>query len=321
MAATSAEVERRFPDAPRPWIDLSTGINPVAYPVPPLSAESWARLPSRSDQQALLAAAADRYGVRDLETIVAAPGTQALIQLLPRLMPKMRVAVVGPTYEEHEVSWRRHGHDVTTVRDFRETDGADAVVVVNPDNPTGRLLTTSRPARAVRPCWSSTRLSSTSCRHRRALRAICRRARSSCDPSARPTGWPASGWASRLQNHTLRRDCARNWGRGQSRAGSRDRSTGTRTMSLGIGRQRRAGGRLHQARQTARRSRANRSRGHALVSADPSSRCARVGNEARATGIHVRAFTKEPEWLRWGLPGNDAAFDRLAAVLLDCRTV
>ncbi len=138
-----AEVERHFPNAPRPWIDLSTGINPVAYPVPVLPAESWARLPSRSDQQALLAAAANRYGVRDPETIVVAPGTQALIQLLPRLVPKCRVVVVGPTYEEHEVSWRRHGHDVTNVGDFSETDGAEVVVVVNPDNPTGRLLSTT----------------------------------------------------------------------------------------------------------------------------------------------------------------------------------
>src|SRR5205085_8294295 len=87
------EARRRFPDAPRPWIDLSTGINPVAYPVPALPAESWARLPSRVDQQALLSAAAKRYGVFDPATIVAAPGTQALIQLLPRLLPRCRVTV------------------------------------------------------------------------------------------------------------------------------------------------------------------------------------------------------------------------------------
>ena len=31
-------IRRRFPEAPQPWIDLSTGINPVAYPVADLPA-------------------------------------------------------------------------------------------------------------------------------------------------------------------------------------------------------------------------------------------------------------------------------------------
>src|SRR5882672_6959671 len=90
-------IRRRFPEAPEPWIDLSTGINPVPYPVVDLPAETWSRLPTRQQEQALIEAAAVRYGVRDPTTIVAAPGTQALIQLLPRLVPKSRVAVLGPT--------------------------------------------------------------------------------------------------------------------------------------------------------------------------------------------------------------------------------
>ena len=69
------EVRRRYPDAPLPWIDLSTGINPVPYPVPPLLTDVWTRLPSRESEQALIETAARRYGVSDPETIVAAPGT------------------------------------------------------------------------------------------------------------------------------------------------------------------------------------------------------------------------------------------------------
>jgi cobalamin biosynthesis protein CobC len=139
-------IRRRFPEAPQPWIDLSTGINPVAYPVTDLPTEIWSRLPTREHEQALLAAATRRYGVRDPATIVAAPGTQALIQLLPRLVPTSRVAVVGPTYAEHELCWRRAGHDVAVVPDFVSASGADIVVVVNPDNPTGRFI----PPRALR---------------------------------------------------------------------------------------------------------------------------------------------------------------------------
>lgn len=137
-------VRRRFPDAPLPWIDLSTGINPVPYPVPDLPVDAWTRLPSTAQEQALLAAATRRYGVRDTTGIVAAPGTQALIQAIPRLVHKSRVAIVGPTYEEHEVCWRRQGHDVTVVPDLDQAAGADVVVLVNPDNPTGRLVPADR---------------------------------------------------------------------------------------------------------------------------------------------------------------------------------
>jgi len=130
---------RRFPSAPRPWLDLSTGINPVPYPVDALADADWTRLPARDSEQALLAAAAKRYGVRDAATMVAAPGTQALIQLLPRLVPKSRVAILGPTYEEHEVCWARHGHEVAVVDDIAQAAGAEVIVVVNPNNPTGEL--------------------------------------------------------------------------------------------------------------------------------------------------------------------------------------
>ena len=133
-------IRRRFPNAPLPWIDLSTGINPVPYPVAGLPTEIWSRLPTREAEQRLLAAAAHRYGIDDPATIVAAPGTQALIQLLPRLVPRSRVAIVGPTYAEHERGWQRGGHDVAVVPDLAGAAGADIVVVVNPDNPTGRLI-------------------------------------------------------------------------------------------------------------------------------------------------------------------------------------
>src|SRR5262249_29509692 len=116
--------------------------NPVPYPVGALGEDAWSRLPSRDDEHALLASAARRYGVRDEATILAAPGTQALIQLLPRLVPKSRVAVLGPAYGEHEACWARQGHDVQVVDDISRLGNADVVVVVNPNNPTGTLLKT-----------------------------------------------------------------------------------------------------------------------------------------------------------------------------------
>jgi cobalamin biosynthetic protein CobC len=130
---------RRYPNAPEPWIDLSTGINPVAYPIPPLPADAFARLPEPETLAALEAAAATAYGARDPAMVVAAPGTQSLIHLLPRLIPARRVAVVGPTYAEHAAAWALAGCAVATVATPAQAGDADVVVLCNPNNPDGRL--------------------------------------------------------------------------------------------------------------------------------------------------------------------------------------
>jgi cobalamin biosynthetic protein CobC len=134
------EARRMFPDAPQPWIDLSTGINPVAYPLPVIPPDVFQRLPASSELSRLERVGAEAYGARPTE-IVAAPGTQALIELLPRLRPSSRVAVVGPTYAEHAHGWRKAGHVVTSVSSPEEGEGADILVLVNPNNPDGRSWT------------------------------------------------------------------------------------------------------------------------------------------------------------------------------------
>jgi cobalamin biosynthetic protein CobC len=133
-----------FPDAPQPWVDLSTGINPIPYPLPKLPLSLWQRLPGADDEAALLAAARKAYHVPPKAEIVAAPGTQILIDLLPRVLPALvavgPVAVLGPTYAEHALAWRKAGATVrepTTLADVAE---AATVVVVNPNNPDGRSL-------------------------------------------------------------------------------------------------------------------------------------------------------------------------------------
>ena len=131
---------RRFPDAPEPWIDLSTGINPHAYPVPSVDADVWQRLPQSGAERALREAAAHRYGAACAEQVVAAPGSQALIQTLPRLVAATDVAILGPTYGEHAVSWARCGHRVVERRNLSELGNARVVVLVNPNNPTGRTI-------------------------------------------------------------------------------------------------------------------------------------------------------------------------------------
>ena len=135
------EARLRHPFAPEPWIDLSTGVNPFPYPLPPIPPESWARLPFAREDFELRQAAAVRYGAAGPENIAAAPGTQALIQIIPRLISPTRVAVLSPTYTEHGVAWKREGHAVLEVETLPEAlADANAIIVVNPNNPTGRTF-------------------------------------------------------------------------------------------------------------------------------------------------------------------------------------
>ena len=131
-----------FPDAPLPFVDLSTGINPVAYPLAPLAGDAFTRLPDSDDEAALRRVAAGAYGVADPGMVVAAPGTQILISLLPHLLRGMgrRVVILSPTYGEHEAAWRAAGYDVTVTGDPADLAGADIAVLCNPNNPDGRLL-------------------------------------------------------------------------------------------------------------------------------------------------------------------------------------
>ncbi len=128
-----------FPGAPEPWVDLSTGINPWPYPLPPIPADAWTRLPGRSAEAALREAAASCYGAPSPDMVAAAPGSQALIQILPRLRTPGRVAVLGPTYAEHAAGWAGAGHHVAEAASLEGCD-ADVIVIVNPNNPDGRIV-------------------------------------------------------------------------------------------------------------------------------------------------------------------------------------
>jgi cobalamin biosynthetic protein CobC len=133
---------RRFGEPARGWLDLSTGINPLPYPIDGLTLDDWTRLPAREAEADLEAVAARAFRLADPARLVATPGTQAVIQALPWLMPAKSVAILDFTYQEHDVCWRAQGADVRTIKALteREISGADVVVVVNPNNPNGRLI-------------------------------------------------------------------------------------------------------------------------------------------------------------------------------------
>jgi cobalamin biosynthetic protein CobC len=128
-----------FPGALGPWVDLSTGINPWPYPLPTIPAAAWTALPTRGALDALLQAAVTAYGAPGPDGLVAAPGSELLIQTLPRLRGLGDVAIVSPTYGDHARAWAAAGHAVRAVADPAEAAAtADVVVLCNPNNPDGR---------------------------------------------------------------------------------------------------------------------------------------------------------------------------------------
>jgi cobalamin biosynthetic protein CobC len=121
------------------WIDLSTGINRQPWPVPDLPLSDWTDLPRADSRQALELALSAHLGAA--APAVALPGAQAAIQLIPQLRQPGRAAVLSPTYNEHAGTLRGAGWHVTEPRDLSALAGADLAVVVNPNNPDGRTHT------------------------------------------------------------------------------------------------------------------------------------------------------------------------------------
>ena len=130
------------------WLDLSTGVNPNGWPVPPIPAETWARLPE--DDDGLSEAACAYYGARHA---LAVAGSQAAIQALPLLYRQLhgpcRVGVAAPGYAEHAQAWGTAGHEVVNIPvgaglpaiatlDRGQARSYDVLVLIHPNNPTGQ---------------------------------------------------------------------------------------------------------------------------------------------------------------------------------------
>ena len=126
-----------FPDAPSPWIDLSTGINPWPYRSAASDEGIFDRLPTDAAYGECRAAMAAAFQAPQAN-ICLAPGSELLIRLLPHHLACTRVAILTPTYGDHAEVWRRAGCDVVETPDPLFLAGeVDAVVVGNPNNPDG----------------------------------------------------------------------------------------------------------------------------------------------------------------------------------------
>ena len=122
--------------APRPaQLDLSAIGNPEGWPVPPLPPTAWHHLPA--DDDGLVAAATAYYGNANLLPVA---GVLAAIRLLPALLPRAVVACIGPLASPHVEAWTQAGHRPRLLQNATLPRALAAatpyVLLANPNDPT-----------------------------------------------------------------------------------------------------------------------------------------------------------------------------------------
>lgn len=135
LAAAAAH----FYGAPTPWIDLSTGISPWAYPVPDMAPSVLSRLPEPEELDRLEAVAARAFGVTNPAELVAVPGSDIAIRLLGSLFSGQNSAMLKPIYSGHIAAWP----DAVEIS-MTEADEHDLLILANPNNPDGRVIKADR---------------------------------------------------------------------------------------------------------------------------------------------------------------------------------
>ncbi len=298
---------RRFGGEAADWLDLSTGINPVPYPLPPLPSDLWTRLPDAGAFAAAERAARRFWTVPDGAEVVVAPGASALIAAMPDLVGEGTVEILSPTYNEHAAAFAARGRPVREVAE----PGPGPVglrVVVHPNNPDGRRFgpeVLTQTALAVVDESFADVTETTFVRHTAAPGCVVlksfgkfwglaglRLGFAICAPEharvlrARLGPWAASGLALTVATQALA-DTA--WAERTRTRLARDAARLDAIMGVG----RLVGGcdlfRLYQLDDAAAlRDRLARHR------------------------IWSRTFGYDPRWLRLGLPADDAGFERIA---------
>jgi cobalamin biosynthesis protein CobC len=298
----------RFPSAPKPWLDLSTGISPWAYPVGEIDHGSWRNLPSNEDLGELEAAAAEAFGGVSPDQIVAVPGTDFAIRLLARQTLAQRVGIVGPTYGGYQSAWPG-----AKILSSAKASGADLLICANPNNPDGAIIPKAqlqrlRNLRIVDEAFADATPEQSLLPHRNgaivlrsfgkffglagirlgfviADRPLVRELR------AQLGDWPVSGLAIAVGTKAYRDAEWQNCQRDRLIACSHQLITMLADNGLTI-----VGGTpLFQL---------------ASHPAAPS-----LFHHLAQAGILLRPFAEQPTWLRFGIPGNAVDFDRLDAAL------
>jgi len=133
--------------------DVAPGLVDLAVNVRPGTPPEWLRqrlaevdLATYPDQQAAVAAVAERHGVAPEQVLLTAGAAEAFVLVARALRPR-HALVVHPQFTEPELALRAGGHPVRrlvlpapyVLEPRRVADDADLVVIGNPTNPTSVL--------------------------------------------------------------------------------------------------------------------------------------------------------------------------------------
>ncbi|WP_395391379.1 threonine-phosphate decarboxylase [Novosphingobium sp. BL-8A] len=128
-----AEAARLFGGAVDDWLDLSTGLNPRPWPVPADLMPDWHALPDPEALTVLESVAARHFGV-DPALCCAVPGSEAALRQLARLLDLPGRALV-PAYRSHLEAFAQS----RPAHFGEEPQEREVVVMANPNNPDGVL--------------------------------------------------------------------------------------------------------------------------------------------------------------------------------------
>lgn len=114
------------------WLDLSTGINPHAWPGADAVPIDWRRLPDEADLAALEQAAAAHFGLSP-DHVCAVPGTEVGLRLVGEMLDGP-ACFLAPSYRTHAEMMP----GARPVGQVADADGA-TLVLANPNNPDGEV--------------------------------------------------------------------------------------------------------------------------------------------------------------------------------------
>lgn len=127
-----------FGDSGEPWLDLSTGINPHAWPGAGIAID-WRALPDEGALRELERVAADHFGV-DPACLSALPGTEVGLRMLGRILPGP-ARHVWPSYRTHGEMF---GASAACPAQELEHATSGITILANPNNPDGHVVSADR---------------------------------------------------------------------------------------------------------------------------------------------------------------------------------
>ena len=129
-----AEARAHYGEGTEPWIDLSTGINPVPWPGASSIVPDWQALPDPALLADLEAAAGKHFGVAAAH-VCAVPGSEIGLRIVGRLLDGP-ACHLRPAYRTHADAFAHS----TAVSEPEKAPDEAALLLANPNNPDGRVF-------------------------------------------------------------------------------------------------------------------------------------------------------------------------------------